>query len=95
MFFIAAHRAWFAPQQAEHVRVSCSALQNMSEAVWMGGPCGSLTYVNTAFTRLTGFTSGEVLGRSWELLQVGNNTPTPPPMLPYSTGAQCVVGDRG
>jgi hypothetical protein len=42
----------------------------MKGAVWICNAAGSLSYVNDAFTRLTGYTRREALGQRWTLLQV-------------------------
>jgi hypothetical protein len=50
----------------------CSrALQHLSEGVWIGDSSGCISYVNGAFSTLTGYPSGEALGHAWSMLQVG------------------------
>ena len=46
------------------------ALQHLSEGVWIGDASGRMSYVNDAFSTLTGYTASEAQGSGWTMLQV-------------------------
>ncbi len=59
-------------QEAEKVlRLQSSALQSASSAIVITNRAGEINYVNSAFTRLTGYTGEEVLGRNLRILKSG------------------------
>lgn len=50
-------------QQQQHNRRLANSLENTDEAIVMADPNGFITWANGAFTRITGFTAEDFLGR--------------------------------
>ncbi len=51
------------------------AVEALAEAVIITDPGGTITYVNPAFEKITGFSSEETLGRNPRILKSGQNPP--------------------
>jgi two-component system, cell cycle sensor histidine kinase and response regulator CckA len=65
-----------APRRAAAERVRLySAVEQAAEAIMMTRPDGTIVYVNPAWQRLTGYSSGEVLGRTPRLLRADVQDP--------------------
>ena len=58
--------------EAEHVRL-VAAIEQSAEAVMITDPAGNIEYVNSAFTRITGYPREEVLGRNPRVLKSGEH----------------------
>lgn len=52
-----------------------AAIDQVGYAVVMTDPCGNILYVNAAFTRMTGYSSEEAIGRKPSLLKSGRQDP--------------------
>jgi len=57
-FDVTEHRA-----ATERLRLQAAALESVASAVMVTDPTGRITWVNPAFTRLSGFAAAEVIGR--------------------------------
>ncbi len=51
------------------------AVESLAEAVIITDPGGTITYVNPAFEKITGFSSKEALGKNPRILKSGQNPP--------------------
>lgn len=51
------------------------AVEALAEAVIITDPGGTITYVNPAFEKITGYSSGEALGKNPRILKSGQNPP--------------------
>src|SRR3990172_7577889 len=60
-------------QVEERLRVQTTALEAAANAIVMTDRDGRIAWVNPAFTRLTGYTRDEVLGRNPRLLKSGKH----------------------
>jgi PAS domain S-box-containing protein/putative nucleotidyltransferase with HDIG domain len=60
-------------EMEERVRLQAAALESAANAVVITDPQGSIEWVNPAFTRSTGYTLEEVLGRNPRILQSGQH----------------------
>ena len=60
---------------AETLRLQAVALGSAGDGIVITDPRGGVVWTNPAFTRLTGYESGEVVGRSIRLLKSGEQTP--------------------
>lgn len=56
---------------ASQLRVQAAALEAAANGIVLTGPNGAIEWVNPAFTRLTGYTPQEVVGRNPRLLRSG------------------------
>lgn len=55
----------------EQLRLQAAALESAANAIVITGLDGRITWINPAFTNLTGYTSQEVLGRKMDILKSG------------------------
>jgi PAS domain S-box-containing protein len=53
---------------AERTRLA-AAVEQAGEAMLTADPTGTVTYVNPAFTRITGYSSAEAIGRNWTFIR--------------------------
>ena len=60
-------------KQAELVRLQAAALESADNAILITSHEGTITWVNSAFTALTGYTSAEVLGQNPRILKSGQH----------------------
>jgi PAS domain S-box-containing protein len=60
-------------KQAELVRLQAAALESADNAILITSHEGTITWVNSAFTSLTGYTSAEVLGQNPRILKSGQH----------------------
>jgi PAS domain S-box-containing protein len=60
--------------KAEGARLAAAAEQ-AAEAIVITDACGNIQYVNPAFTRMTGYSPEEAIGRNPRLLKSGNQDP--------------------
>ncbi|HEO71305.1 MAG TPA: PAS domain-containing sensor histidine kinase, partial [Candidatus Hydrogenedentes bacterium] len=61
--------------ELERARLA-TAIEQAAEIIFMTDPDGNILYVNPAFTRITGYPAGEVLGRNLRALD-GDHSPDP------------------
>jgi PAS domain-containing protein len=78
-------------REAELHRLS-SAIEQSPESIVMTDPQANIIYVNRAFTKVTGFTPDEVIGKNPRMLQSGETQPetiliSGKPCLPAKSGA--------
>ena len=63
-------------KQAEaRMRLLSAALESAANAIIITNRAGSITWANSSFTRLTGYSLGECLGRNLRLLKSGQHEP--------------------
>jgi PAS domain S-box-containing protein len=60
-------------KQTALVRLQSTALESADNAILITDHEGAITWVNSAFTNLTGYTSGEVLGQNPRILKSGQH----------------------
>ncbi len=53
------------------LRLSSAALESAGEAIMITDREGQISWVNTAFESLTGYARGQVIGRTWRILDSG------------------------
>jgi PAS domain S-box-containing protein len=58
-----------------HLRLQSSALEAAANAIAITGSTGIVQWINTAFTTLTGYTPGQIIGGSLEILRSGKLDP--------------------
>ena len=58
-------------QAEEHIRLQSAALESAANAVVITDPRGTIQWVNPAFTRLTGYTPEEAIGKNPRILKSG------------------------
>jgi PAS domain S-box-containing protein len=61
-------------KQAALVRLQATALESADNAILITDHEGAITWVNSAFTNLTGYTSAEVLGQNPRILKSGQHS---------------------
>jgi diguanylate cyclase (GGDEF)-like protein/PAS domain S-box-containing protein len=59
----------------EQLELAASVFTNAREGILITGPDGSILDVNDTFTRITGYSRDEVLGKNPRILQSGRQTP--------------------
>ncbi|MFQ5708128.1 MAG: PAS domain-containing protein, partial [bacterium] len=64
------------PQGIELFRLQSAALESAANAVVITDRAGHITWVNRAFTHLTGYESDEVVGQKPNLLKSGEHEPS-------------------
>ena len=62
-------------QADEILRLQSAALQTAANAIVITDRAGVITYVNSAFTRITGYTTEEALGNTPKILKSGEQPP--------------------
>jgi two-component system sensor histidine kinase/response regulator len=60
-------------KQADLVRLQAAALESADNAILITSHDGTITWVNSAFSALTGYASGEVLGQNPRILKSGQH----------------------
>ena len=71
----AARELAFHKQAQEQALLQTSALQAAANSIVITGPDGVIRWVNDAFTKLTGYNAGEVIGRNPRILKSGKHGP--------------------
>ncbi len=62
-------------RQGEQLKLHLAALQSAANAIMFTDPAGTIQWVNEAFTRLTGYTPAEAIGRNPRFLNSGKQGP--------------------
>jgi diguanylate cyclase (GGDEF)-like protein/PAS domain S-box-containing protein len=57
----------------EKLRLSATVLEHIADGVMVVDMHGTIVAVNPAFTKITGWSAGEVTGRSWSVTRTGRN----------------------
>jgi len=59
----------------DQLRLLSYAVEQSPASIVLTDPAGNVEYVNKSFTRMTGYTSEEILGKNIRILQSGHTTP--------------------